>query len=154
MARKPAKPKLPAEPTTIAGLAEAIHVADRTLAGWLKRGCPKGPVEAIAQWRASRLEPKPDGGVEAGPLTRLKKRKLREDIRARKIRTDQLEEKMILKADAQAVFAELCLGIKTELERLPDAIEMDIPRQHRAALKKAFTHRINQALQRMSQWQI
>jgi hypothetical protein len=152
--RPPAKESAPEpEPTTIAGLAAAIGIRKRRLQDYFEAGCPRGPIEAIREWRASNIDAKSTETV-LSPLTRLKKRKLRVDIREREIRTAKLEEKMILREDAERVLADLCIAIKNELEKLPDAIEMEIPRQHRATLKRAIAHRINQTLLRMATWTI
>jgi len=148
------EPKTPPKRLTVVQLAAAIGISDRALRSCFERGCPRDSVEAIQHWRANNIaEPKNRARADSG-LTRLKKRKLREQARNVKIRNDQLESKMILRDAAERVLADLCTAVKNRLEAIPDQIEMEIPRALRATVKRAVAHRIHQALTEMATWRI
>jgi hypothetical protein len=84
-------------------VGEALGISFRTVERYFHSGCPRHSVEAVQQWRAENI--KGEDGNEARPLHAAKaaaELKEREEAwRARKLRNDILEGKVLYLDDVQ-----------------------------------------------------
>jgi hypothetical protein len=132
-------------------------VSKRTLQDYIARGCPKGPVAAINKWRASSLAPTRSrrGESDGDPtLADLVRRKIEQEIRGKKLRCDQLEGRFVLRDDAIQAINALCLRLKSRMEAWPNEVEMLLPPDIRAAVKRELAEKVALTLREIAQWEI
>jgi hypothetical protein len=161
----PPPPPPPPEPTTPAALAAAIGVSKRTLQDYFERGCPRTGLAAIQRWRGDNLsgaKRRGDGG--AAPPTsltgdspyleraELEKQKLREEVRAKRLKNDLAEGLFCRRDEVQHEVAKLCLRIKARLEQLPGEIEIVVPSKLRAGLMPEIETKVRLLLKEMAAW--
>lgn len=130
-------------------------MSKRSFQDWIAAGCPRGPVAAVRKWRAAnKRQPRREDLLGLSPRARLELRKIREDIRARRLKTDQFAGLLMLRHEAEEAINALCLRVKSRLEALPDEIEMLLPPEVRAVVKREIANKIFLTLKEMAQWTI
>jgi hypothetical protein len=155
--KKPAKKqRRAAAPKNLADFALQVGVSKRTLEDYFARGCPRGSVAEVQQWRADNLAKRavvPPPGETAGPsLADLQRAKCAEEVRAKRLKNDLAEGQLLRRDAADRVLAELCLRVKARLEALPDELEMLLPADVRSVVKRDIDDKLRLVLKEMSAW--
>ena len=140
-------------------VGEFFGVSRRTVAEWRVQGMPgseqKWPLDQISRWRYERLVERHRTVLSGGRETKtdLEMEKLREDIRAKRLMTDIAEGHLVHRDEVVQDAVIMLTYLKSELQRIPEDVSLDMPKQGRARVKGRFARRIAQSLKRMSIWE-
>lgn len=147
---------------TIGKAAVALGVSNRTLGDWFSRGCPGRPgcydLDEIEAWRSANIA-EPRGGRERqassgeGTLQEQKLRseiaKLDEEVLLKQLKRKLFEGELMRRDDVLQQLSELVLYIKSQIEAIPDQMEMEFPAETRAENRSRLD-----ALLRMLLWKL
>lgn len=141
------KPAPPARVATIAAAAKAMGVHERTLKGWLAKGCPGRPgnyvVAEIAAWHEANV----GGSVadDASERSLWATEKLKAEAQKAKLEVDELLGRLIEVEIPAREFAQHIVEAKTLLEQLPDRFLSFVPSLS-AATKRSAKQRTQAAV--------
>lgn len=131
-------------------------MSKRVLEDNIAAGCPRRPLAAIRQWRAANIQerkrPRPartTNGSET-PLVRLTLEKLREEVKAKRLKNLETRGRLVSRSAMERDLAEFALRIKTRLGSIPDELEMLLPAEVRIEVKLSVAERIQLILREMA----
>jgi hypothetical protein len=120
--------------STIEKLAGQLGVSERTLNTWIARGCPRGPLKKIREWKEANILPRKGGPRKTRDESAdrsqrsLQQRvneanadKAEQDARYKQIKADLLERRLVPIDQVVREAAELFAEIRSILETIPDA---------------------------------
>lgn len=132
-----------AEQPTIEEVARQLGVTRQTLHQWQREGCPTHSAEAAREWRNLNKRPRyggpqanvqrVDGDVQQAILLGQAV-KIREEGRAKKLKNDILEGKLVYRDDAQQTMNAICALVRTRVEAWPDRLYMEWPAEIRDSI--------------------
>lgn len=134
-----------------------MEVNERTLKGWVARGCPRDSPEAVRVWRADHLLPRKGGPggeketdeTEAGNQRRIvaaNADKAEEDARAARLRNDEREGLVVEKAQVTREYAEQFAQARTILDAFPDQFAKEAPAKLRTSAHELARKSIERVL--------
>lgn len=136
-------------------LGIALSVSTRQVQRYLADGMPGSPgryyLDECREWVAANIQSQGDDG---GDLNSAKKRaeirKLNAEAEAKEMKNRQARGELAAIDDVLQAIAERDIRIKTRLESLPDEIEMRIPSEVRADVKKDVCEYVRLVLKEMA----
>lgn len=141
---------------TIAALAEAMEVSDRTVNNYLKRGMPRDTIAAAIAWREQSIsktpgpDPDPDQADVKASLLQAELRDKTESARTRKIKNDILEGQLIERLEVERDIAIAISRVTNKLNALGTRCANLCPAELKPAIKEAVEDQVRLALRELS----
>jgi phage terminase Nu1 subunit (DNA packaging protein) len=150
------------EVPTLKELASAAGVSERTLNTWIKRGCPRGPIEAVLAWQAENVLPRKGGPrreLTAADKTQIalqqrlneaKASDAEEGARTKRLKRRLLQRKLMPIEQAVREAAEIFTEVRSILESIPDAVAKEVPQQLRTRIYDVTRNKIAAAFKKLA----
>lgn len=143
-------------------LASALDVTDRTVRHYLARGMPgcdsrgRYNVERCRGWISKNIRERETLDVSElkEAFVRAELAKTEEQAKKLKLANDILERQLVYRDEVLQSASEMVLRIKTRLEAFPAEVEMQLPNEVRADVKRELESQIFLLLKEMAGWEV
>ena len=133
---------------TLEEMARELDVTRQALSGWINNeGCPRGPLEAIRRWHAQHKRPRFDAlndnnGTAQQALLLNQALLKQEQRRGAKLKNDRLENKLVLRDDAQQTLNAVCALVRDRILGWPDRLHNEWPAELRDQVTQRLEHEV------------